>query len=210
MDFSSYSAYKVRINPDRVKDEQMFCVRASVRDAHWDGSLELLPYSALQLLLYLNKVGISAFFDRDELRHEIDDIRNPDNYKSIYKGNQIMRELQVVRNAKGTGRFFKGNDYQYVLDRGIAVRVDTTKVNTFTTLSDIKAYIINIDTTQKEVNKKLNLVKYRGKVVNFGGLVVGMNLEDEVLMKMCDALICCKDRLIIDKLNYKYRITSIK
>lgn len=210
MDFSSHSAYEIQVNPDRVKDEQMFCVRASVRDAHWDGRLELIPYSALQLLLYLKRIGLSAFLNRTEIAHEIDDIRDPDNFKNVYKSNQIMRELQVVRNAKGTGRFFTGKEYQYILDRDLAVRVGRTEVTTFTTLSDIKAYVLDIDKTQREVSKKLNLVKYRGKIVNFGGLVVGMNLEDEVLMKMCDALIQCKDRLILDKLNYKYRITSIK
>lgn len=206
MDFNEYKTYKIQINPENIKDEQMFCVRSLVRDAHWDGTLELLPYSALQLLLYLNKLGLGAFFDRDEIEHKIDDIRNPDNFKNVYKSNQIMRELQVVRNAKGTGRFFKGNDYQYVLDKGAAVRVGITEVTTFTTLSDIKAYVIDIDKTQREVSKKLNLVRYKGDIVNFGGLVVGMNLDNDVLMKMCDALIWCRDEHVIDKLNYKYRL----
>ena len=194
------------MNLENIKDEQMFCVRASVRDAHWDGRIELIPYSALQLMLYLNKVGLSAFFDRTEIMHEIDDIRNPDNFKDVYKSDQIMRELQVMRNAKGTGRFSMGKDYQYIIDRDLAVRVDRTDITTFTTLSDIKAYVINVDKTQREVSKKLNLVNYKGDIVNFGGLVVGMNLEDEVLMKMCDALVRCKDEHIIDKLSYKYRV----
>lgn len=206
MDFSSHLVYKIQINTENVKDEQMFCVRASVRDAHWDGRLELIPYSALQLMLYLNKAGLSAFFDRTEIMHEIDDIRNSDNFKNVYKSDQIMRELQVVRNANGTGWFFTGKDYQYILDRDLAVRVGRTDVTTFTTLSDAKAYVINLDKTQREVSKKLNLVNYKGDIVNFGGLVVGMNLEDEVLMKMCDALVRCKDEHIVDKLSYKYRI----
>lgn len=194
------------MNLENIKDEQMFCMRASVRDAHWDGRIELIPYSALQLMLYLNKAGLSTFFDRTDIAHEIDDIRNPDNFKNVYKSDQIMRELQVVRNANGTGRFFTGKDYQYILDRDLAVKVGRTDVTTFTTLSDAKAYVINLDKTQREVSKKLNLVNYKGDIVNFGGLVVGMNLEDEVLMKMCDALVRCKDEHIIDKLNYKYRV----
>lgn len=206
MDFSSRLGYKIQMNLENIKDEQMFCMRASVRDAHWDGRIELIPYSALQLMLYLNKAGLSAFFDRTDVAHEIDDIRNPDNFKNVYKSDQIMRELQVVRNANGTGRFFTGKDYQYILDRDLAVRIGMTDVTTFTTLSDAKAYVINLDKTQREVSKKLNLVNYKGDIVNFGGLAVGMNLEDEVLMKMCDALVWCKDEHIIDKLSYKYRV----